>query len=174
MIVLGGGLAGAASALWLARRGCRVTVVEREPRLGVHASGRGAGLIRQVLADPVLAALTRRGAQLLATPPGGLAALSAGSVLLASDPARGVGGGAGDRSQASDPPPRPLSRSGNSCPATPPRVTPNRSPTPCPQDLPRGPCVALPPGPGGSHAPPSSAPPPSPHDHAPLQRAAIL
>lgn len=86
VIVLGGGLAGAASALWLALRGARVTLVEREPRLGVHASGRGAGLIRQVLADPVLAALTRRGARLLAEPPGGLEPLYrvTGSALLAS------------------------------------------------------------------------------------------
>ncbi|MEZ6184991.1 MAG: FAD-dependent oxidoreductase [Planctomycetota bacterium] len=86
VIVLGSGLAGAASALWLTRRGCRVTVVEREPRLGVHASGRGAGLIRQVLADPALAALTRRGAALLARPPGDLEPLYevTGSVLLAS------------------------------------------------------------------------------------------
>jgi len=86
VIVLGGGLAGVSSALWLALRGARVTLVEREPRLGVHASGRGAGLIRQVLADPVLTALTRRGGRLLAEPPGGLAPLYAvtGSVLLAS------------------------------------------------------------------------------------------
>lgn len=85
--VIGGGLAGLTTAWWLARRGHRVTLVEREAAPGVHASGRNAGLVRHVVTDPAALELGRRGAALLFAPPPDLApgplARRTGSVLLA-------------------------------------------------------------------------------------------
>lgn len=87
VVVVGGGIAGLATAWWLARRGHRVSVVEREAAPGVHASGRSAGLVRHVVADPLLFELGRRGAALLYAPPSELSdrplAERTGSVLLA-------------------------------------------------------------------------------------------
>ncbi|HEU0035744.1 MAG TPA: FAD-dependent oxidoreductase [Kofleriaceae bacterium] len=63
--IIGGGFAGCATARALAERGIRARVLEREPELGRHASGRGAGLGRQLAEDDATSALTVRGAQLL-------------------------------------------------------------------------------------------------------------
>jgi glycine/D-amino acid oxidase-like deaminating enzyme len=64
--IVGGGFAGLATAWALARRGVDdVVVLEREDRLGVHASGRGAGLGRQLAEDDATTELTVRGAALL-------------------------------------------------------------------------------------------------------------
>jgi D-arginine dehydrogenase len=64
--VVGGGFAGAATAWWLARRGLgNVVILEREPAPGRHASGRGAGMGRQVTDDDATTALTVRGARWL-------------------------------------------------------------------------------------------------------------
>ena len=86
--IVGGGLAGAAAAWALSRRGARVTLCEREPVRGAHASGRNAGLIRRVASDPVTAELLRRGAERLLRPPPDLSDAPlyqvTGSVLLAS------------------------------------------------------------------------------------------
>jgi glycine/D-amino acid oxidase-like deaminating enzyme len=66
VVIIGGGFAGVATAWALARRGVHdVVLLEREPALGVHASGRGAGLGRQLAEDDETTALTVRGAQLL-------------------------------------------------------------------------------------------------------------
>lgn len=89
IVVVGGGIAGLASAWWLARRGHRVTLVEQEAAPGVHASGRNAGLVRHVVGDPHLLELGRRGAALLREPPPELApgplSRRTGSVLLAGE-----------------------------------------------------------------------------------------
>lgn len=91
-VIVGGGLAGAACAWALTRRGWRVTLYEREARPGVHASGRNAGLVRRLERDPAIATLSRRGAELLAAPPADLARAPlyrrTGSLLLARDPAQ--------------------------------------------------------------------------------------
>jgi glycine/D-amino acid oxidase-like deaminating enzyme len=63
--ILGGGFAGLATAWELAERGVRALVLEREPELGRHASGRGAGLGRQLAEDDTTTELTVRGAALL-------------------------------------------------------------------------------------------------------------
>jgi D-arginine dehydrogenase len=63
--IIGGGFAGCATAWALAAKGVRAVVIEREPALGRHASGRGAGLGRQLAEDDSTTALTVRGAQLL-------------------------------------------------------------------------------------------------------------
>ncbi len=63
--IVGGGFAGCATAWALAERGVGAVILEREPELGRYASGRGAGLGRQVAEDDATSALAIRGAQLL-------------------------------------------------------------------------------------------------------------
>ncbi|MCX5742432.1 MAG: FAD-dependent oxidoreductase [Proteobacteria bacterium] len=65
VVVIGGGFAGLSTAWWLQRRGISVVVCEREPELGVYASGRSAGLGRQLAEDDATSRLTVRGAALL-------------------------------------------------------------------------------------------------------------
>jgi glycine/D-amino acid oxidase-like deaminating enzyme len=66
VVIVGGGFAGAATAWALRRRGFTdIVIVEREPTLGRYASGRSAGLGRQLAEDDDTTALTVRGAQLL-------------------------------------------------------------------------------------------------------------
>lgn len=63
--IIGGGFAGCATAWALRRRGVDALVLEREPMLGRFASGRGAGLGRQLAEDDETTALTIRGAAVL-------------------------------------------------------------------------------------------------------------
>lgn len=63
--IIGGGFAGCATAWALARRGVSAVVLERESQLGRYASGRSAGLGRQLAEDDATSRLTIRGAQLL-------------------------------------------------------------------------------------------------------------
>lgn len=63
--IVGAGFAGCATAWALAARGVRALVVEREPELGRHSSGRGAGLGRQLAEDDDTSALAIRGVTLL-------------------------------------------------------------------------------------------------------------
>lgn len=65
--IIGGGFAGCATAWALARRGVAAVVLEREPELRRFASGRGAGLGRQLAEDDHTTGLTVRGAALLRT-----------------------------------------------------------------------------------------------------------
>lgn len=68
VVIIGGGFAGMATAWALRERGVTdVIVLEREPDLGRYASGRSAGLGRQLAEDDGLTALTVRGAALLRT-----------------------------------------------------------------------------------------------------------
>jgi len=63
--IIGGGFAGCATAWALAARGVPAVILEREPELGRYASGRGAGLGRQLVEDDATSALAIRGAALL-------------------------------------------------------------------------------------------------------------
>ncbi len=63
--IIGGGFAGAATAWALARRGIPSVVLEREPAPGRYASGRSAGLGRQLAEDDATSRLTIRGAEVL-------------------------------------------------------------------------------------------------------------
>ena len=66
--IVGGGFAGMSTAWWLARRGVNdVIVLEREAELGRYASGRCAGLGRQLAEDDLVTALTVTGAAHLRT-----------------------------------------------------------------------------------------------------------
>jgi D-arginine dehydrogenase len=65
VVIVGAGYAGCATASALADRGVRAIVLERETELGRHASGRGAGLGRQLAEDDDTSALTIRGAAIL-------------------------------------------------------------------------------------------------------------
>ena len=67
VVVLGAGFAGCATAWALARHGVESIVLERESTLGRYASGRGAGLGRQLCEDDATSALAIRGAQRLRT-----------------------------------------------------------------------------------------------------------
>lgn len=65
VVIVGAGFAGCATAWALAERGVRAIVLEREAALGRHASGRGAGLGRQLAEDDDTSCLAIRGAALL-------------------------------------------------------------------------------------------------------------
>ncbi|HEX9792968.1 MAG TPA: FAD-binding oxidoreductase, partial [Planctomycetota bacterium] len=73
IVVVGAGLAGAASAWHLARAGARVTVVETEADAGRHASGRNAGILRTAMPDPVLHGLAAESRGFYLDPPAGFA-----------------------------------------------------------------------------------------------------
>jgi glycine/D-amino acid oxidase-like deaminating enzyme len=64
VVILGAGFAGCATAWALARRGIEAVVLEREAELGRYASGRGAGLGRQLCEDDDTSKLAMRGAAL--------------------------------------------------------------------------------------------------------------
>lgn len=68
VIVIGAGFAGASTAAALARAGVRNGVLlEREAFPGTHASGRNAGMARQLESDPPVRALTIEGVRRLRT-----------------------------------------------------------------------------------------------------------
>ncbi len=66
VLVIGAGAAGLGIAHALAVRGLKVCVLERETRPARHASGRNAGMIRQAIADPLIARLAVEGRNELA------------------------------------------------------------------------------------------------------------
>jgi glycine/D-amino acid oxidase-like deaminating enzyme len=85
VVIVGGGFAGVATAWWLAERGVTdVVVLEREARLGLHASGRNAGLCRQIAEDDPWTARCARGARHLRDRFAGALRVT-GSYLLVDD-----------------------------------------------------------------------------------------
>ncbi len=65
-VIIGAGFAGLSTAYHLAKKGLKdIVVIEHEKKLGGHASGRNAGMIRQAIADPVLGKLACQGRRLL-------------------------------------------------------------------------------------------------------------
>src|SRR5262245_26975018 len=72
VVVVGGGFAGAAAAYHLAQAGLKdVLILERENACGYHASGRNAGLCRQLTDDDVVTDMAVRAAEFLRRPPAG-------------------------------------------------------------------------------------------------------
>jgi sarcosine oxidase subunit beta len=47
VVIVGGGIVGCAAAYYLGQKGLQVTVVEKDAAVGLHASGRNAGGVRQ-------------------------------------------------------------------------------------------------------------------------------
>lgn len=92
IVVIGGGIAGAAAAYELARRGAgRIVLLEKEPLAGTHASGRNAALLLQNVDDESNARLGMAGRDFYAAPPEDLGVAGplyrqVGSLLLASGP----------------------------------------------------------------------------------------
>lgn len=92
VVIVGGGFAGAATAWHLAQAGVGdVIILEREATCGYHASGRNAGLCRQLCDDDVVTGLALAGAEFLRRPPPGFAAGPlldpTGSLLMSASPA---------------------------------------------------------------------------------------
>jgi D-arginine dehydrogenase len=72
VIIIGGGIAGASLAYFLAERGCTdVLIVERESQPGYHATGRSAAVVVEWDPVPVLTELKLQGAAFLRNPPAG-------------------------------------------------------------------------------------------------------
>jgi D-arginine dehydrogenase len=71
-LIVGAGIAGASLAYRLAPRG-RVVVLEREPRPGMHSTGRSAALYMESYGPPQVRALTVAGRGFLFAPPVGFA-----------------------------------------------------------------------------------------------------
>ncbi len=89
--VIGGGIVGLTIARELAIRGASVTVLEKEPHLGLHASGRNSGVLHAgfyYAPDSLKARLTARGNQLLRAFCDGhdVPVRSCGKVVVASSP----------------------------------------------------------------------------------------
>ena len=65
-VIVGAGLAGAATAYHLTRMGCEhVIILEQESMAGVHSSGRNAAMIRQVVSNQAIARMALEGAAFL-------------------------------------------------------------------------------------------------------------
>jgi D-arginine dehydrogenase len=93
VVVVGGGFAGAATAFHLARAGVSdVLILERESTCGYHASGRNAGLCRQLTDDEVVTDMAIRSAEFLRQPPGDFSSgpllRQTGSLLISAHPIR--------------------------------------------------------------------------------------
>ncbi len=72
VVILGAGIAGAATAWFLARRGTHeVVLLEQEIQPGVHSSGRNAGILRTAIPDPALHSLARDSYRFYRDPPPG-------------------------------------------------------------------------------------------------------
>lgn len=68
--VIGAGFAGAAAACFLARQGFTdLIVLDQEAAPGMHASGKNAAMVRQLIPDPAIATLAREGAAFILSQP---------------------------------------------------------------------------------------------------------
>jgi len=90
VVVIGGGIAGASAAYFLADR-CDVVLLEREPFCGYHTTGRSAALLTEAWERGVPALLTAGSRAFLEQPPDGFAdvpLLSPLPVLIVAPPER--------------------------------------------------------------------------------------
>ena len=72
VVVIGGGIAGVAAGFYLARAGCRVTLLEQESALAYHSSGRSAALYFEDYGAPAIRPLTKASRSFFDNPPPGL------------------------------------------------------------------------------------------------------
>ncbi len=89
VVIVGAGLAGAATAFGLARRGIRdILILEQEDIPGYYASGRNAAMVRELVPQPELRRLARCSLKFFDSPPppfpGALGFRRVGSLLLAA------------------------------------------------------------------------------------------
>src|SRR5262245_52941917 len=70
-IVIGAGIAGASVAHELAGKGAAVTLLERESRAGIHATGRSAAIFSEIYGNAPIRALSRATRRFLFEPPPG-------------------------------------------------------------------------------------------------------
>lgn len=70
-VVVGGGIAGAASAAQLSAAGQRVLLIEREPQFGLHATGRSAAVLSETSGPGPVRALAVASRPFLEAPPDG-------------------------------------------------------------------------------------------------------
>lgn len=86
VVVAGAGLAGAATACFLAEGGADVVLLERENLPGTHATAQNAAMVRQVVSDSGIGELAREGAAFIRgeAAAGNLALAPNGSFLTAS------------------------------------------------------------------------------------------
>jgi D-arginine dehydrogenase len=73
ILIIGGGMAGASAGYFLAERGRRVILLEREERCGYHTTGRSAALYSQAYGNTAIVALTIAGENFYTEPPPGFA-----------------------------------------------------------------------------------------------------
>ncbi len=74
VIIVGAGIAGAATAYFLTRKGVRnVLLLEKEAVAGLHSTGRNAAILRSVIPDRALYALASESKGFLLRPPRGFA-----------------------------------------------------------------------------------------------------
>jgi D-arginine dehydrogenase len=72
VVIVGAGIAGAATAYFLAQRGCqKVILLDREKQPGVHSTGRNAAILRTAISQPALHALARESKRFYSAPPAG-------------------------------------------------------------------------------------------------------
>ena len=95
VLIVGGGIAGLATAWWLGRRGDRrVVLVEREGQLGTHSTALNAAMLRTTDADARVSQLAATSAAFLREPPHGFTEVPlvdpCGMILLADGEAGGA------------------------------------------------------------------------------------
>ncbi len=73
VLIVGGGMAGAATAYFLSGRGLPVTILERESMPGIHSTGRNAAILRTLIGDPAIQTLARESLGFYLEPPAGFA-----------------------------------------------------------------------------------------------------
>jgi len=93
VVVVGAGFAGAATAYYLTRAGVSdLLLLEAEGTCGHHASGRNAGLCRQLTDDDAITEMAMRGAEFLRQPPADFATRAllrqTGSLFLSAHASR--------------------------------------------------------------------------------------
>jgi D-arginine dehydrogenase len=73
VVVVGGGIAGASAAMFLAEEGCSVTLIEAEGTCGYHTTGRSAALFTEAYAATTVRRLAMSSRSFLEDPPEGFA-----------------------------------------------------------------------------------------------------
>lgn len=72
ILIIGAGMAGAATAYFLTRRGLRnIQIIEKEKIAGTQSTGRNAAILRTMIPDPLLNRLARESARFYHNPPPG-------------------------------------------------------------------------------------------------------